>query len=339
MEKICTGGQGVAVEKIVPLSYSNLLFAAANKSSPSQVSGGESEGGRGREKSERERKRVWARPDPLRGKIYHYNECSSQADSEEFSEGDTVYEEPEQVVRTKGEETSSVRTSGSRGNWSTDLPGRGGSHREERHGAGGTRSMKRGSTGKFNAVMDTLAAQVGRERGWVKRLDREERNVLPSRGYKRGDWCFKLKPCPEYIRLLQGTQTYARQTLPILRGVSLTHIRPVGLDSMANQRLGIYAAVSELQGKRSSQEDRVQVLPDLSVLGTEVSRPYLFTQFSLFGVYDGHSGSFCSEALAKGLHLSLVSQSAFHHSMKQAMLQAFSVFDHDLCERQREARG
>ncbi|CAN0422573.1 unnamed protein product [Ascophyllum nodosum] len=172
----------------------------------------------------------------------------------------------------------------------------------------------RHSDERFNAVMDTLASQSR------------------ARAGGRGNTTTH-KSCDSY---LGGSLP---RNVP-LKDLSLRdlNVRTTSTEGGAcNMRLGLVAAASQRQGKRPTQEDRVRMAPDLALaLMSKVARPHLYQQFGLFGVFDGHNGQMCSEALCTGLYLAVAKQTEFHHSPRKALVQAFETFDQELCSRQEQ---
>ncbi|CAN0381729.1 unnamed protein product, partial [Hapterophycus canaliculatus] len=46
----------------------------------------------------------------------------------------------------------------------------------------------------------------------------------------------------------------------------------------------------------------------------KVDRTYLYQQYGLFGVFDGHNGQMCSETLHTRLHVDVAKQPMFHQA-------------------------
>lgn len=46
----------------------------------------------------------------------------------------------------------------------------------------------------------------------------------------------------------------------------------------------------------------------------QVAKPHLYHHYGFFGVFDGHNGSMCSEALCRGLHVTVAKQALIHQS-------------------------
>lgn len=49
----------------------------------------------------------------------------------------------------------------------------------------------------------------------------------------------------------------------------------------------------------------------------QVDRPYLYQQFGMFGVYDGHNGHMCSDALYAELHVAVAKHPTFHQAPRK----------------------
>ncbi|CAM9402078.1 unnamed protein product [Ectocarpus fasciculatus] len=203
------------------------------------------------------------------------------------------------------------------------------------HQAGGRRpSEKRRSSEKFDAVMDTLAAQPpcrgGRGGGVASRC-----TGTGSTGSGGGDRSRTLSGSVRPLRDLSLRGVKVRSSAR--GGASAGAPSQVPGESSCNPWLGLVAAASQRQGKRASQEDRVVVAADLATaVAGKVDREYLYQHLGLFGVFDGHNGQMSSEALRAGLHLAVAKQPTFHQAPDKAVVQAFNCFDKDLCARQEQ---
>ncbi|CAM9887137.1 unnamed protein product, partial [Ectocarpus sp. 8 AP-2014] len=131
------------------------------------------------------------------------------------------------------------------------------------HQAGGRRpSAKRRSSEKFDAVMDTLAAQppYGGGRGGGAASRRTGPGGTGSGGDGDGD--DRSRTPYGSVRPLRDLSLRGVKVRSSARGPAATGSPPPSQapgESRCNPRLGLVAAVSQRQGKRASQEDRATV--------------------------------------------------------------------------------
>ena len=100
-----------------------------------------------------------------------------------------------------------------------------------------------------------------------------------------------------------------------------------------NIGLKLAIGVVSLQGRRSTQEDRCIILPDLSDHYRESDRLALSADYhmSFVGVYDGHGGDLCSQFMSDVLHQNLLQHTSFPHDMQVAITEATKKTDDDVC--------
>lgn len=103
--------------------------------------------------------------------------------------------------------------------------------------------------------------------------------------------------------------------------------RPFAASGMTNRAARVACAYHSSRGQRPSQEDRVTVVPDLSVLG----KPEL-GHFAYIGIFDGHDGAGCATILQHELHRRLIDSGAlFLADPRPALACAFAQVDDAAC--------
>jgi protein phosphatase 2C family protein 2/3 len=134
---------------------------------------------------------------------------------------------------------------------------------------------------------------------------------------------------------LRSPDTGKVEDTEVLEEITLKGRKFTADPECSNLRLRLRASHHSVQGSRPSQEDRVMVAIDASAL-EGIQRPYLFEQYALLGIYDGHSGDACASRLQSSLHLTLMSQPSFHAAIPSAMTAACTTVDADICSWCRE---
>jgi len=97
-----------------------------------------------------------------------------------------------------------------------------------------------------------------------------------------------------------------------------------------NESAAVSAAWYSRKGKRLDQEDRVTLVPDLSLLKT-VPSPQL-GGLAYVGVFDGHGGGLCATFLQHSLHEMIVSQRDFTSNVRGAVSRAFLEANEMACD-------
>ncbi|CAM9644716.1 unnamed protein product, partial [Scytosiphon promiscuus] len=229
------------------------------------------------------------------------------------------------------------------GGGGTDGRGGGGVSARRQQEDGRRALAKRRSSEKFDAVMDTLAAQppsrLGRGGGNSDTgSPRHAGNNPAGGGNSGGRSSSNCRPIRDLcLRGMRVTSTPPNSLLPSSSSPAAAVSSAPGHFNCINRRLGLVAAASQRQGKRASQEDRVTVAANLAeALVGKVDKTNLYQQYGVFGVFDGHNGQMCSDALHTGLYVDVAKQPMFHQVPEKAIIDAFNSFDKGLCARQEQ---
>jgi len=100
----------------------------------------------------------------------------------------------------------------------------------------------------------------------------------------------------------------ATSTAAATASVSSTSVANAAAPAFGSAGFALVADSCTMQGRRPKQEDRHVKIPDLTKAAKALKMPidHLDQPCALFGVYDGHQGSHCSEFVAKNVHMKLL---------------------------------